>query len=209
MLKKNPDYWTAGQPYLDELNFFVLTDANARMLQFQSGELDIATDAPFSQLDALRSNPDVQLLTDAVARIDYIAINHLRFPDVKVRQAINYAVDKDAIIKNVLFGAGELATTMLPKMLYWNPDVTGLSLRPAEGQGPARADRSKKDGFDAELLIPATRWRRKSRNSWPTTSRNSRSASRSHIWNQPEPARRRKTHDFDFYMTSATSPPTS
>jgi peptide/nickel transport system substrate-binding protein len=152
VLKKNPNYWEAGKPYLDELDFFPLTDANTRMLQFQSGQLDIATDAPFSQLEALRSNPDVQLLTDSVARMDFMGMNAKRFPDVKVRQAINYAVDKDAIIKNVLFGAGTMQTTCLPKMPGWNAKVVGYPYDLDKAK-QLMAESSMKDGFSAVLQI--------------------------------------------------------
>jgi peptide/nickel transport system substrate-binding protein len=151
-LTKNPDFWTPGQPYLDDLTFKVLTDANNRMLQFQSGELDIATDAPFSQLDALRSDPNVQVVTDAVARFDYIAVNNGRFPDKSVRQAMNYAIDKDAIIKNVLFGAGEMANTMLPKMLYWAEDVAGYPYDLDKAKELMAAS-TMKDGFSGELIV--------------------------------------------------------
>ena len=58
VLTKNPKYWDEGKPYLDQLTFKVLTDSNARMLQFQGGELDIVTDVPFNQIEPLRQNPD-------------------------------------------------------------------------------------------------------------------------------------------------------
>jgi peptide/nickel transport system substrate-binding protein len=110
------------------------------------------TDAPFSQLDALKADPNVVLVTDAVARIDYIAMNNQRFPDVKARQAINYAVDKDAIIKNVLFGAGELATNYLPKMLYWSPDIKGYPFDLAKAKDLI-AQSAMKDGFKAQIVV--------------------------------------------------------
>jgi peptide/nickel transport system substrate-binding protein len=152
-LLKNASYWDAPKPYLDELNFSVLTDANARMLQFQGGDLDIATDVPFSQLDSLRNNPDVTLLTDAVARIDYMGINCSKDPwtDKALRQAMNYAVDKDAIIQNVLFGAGQLANTYLPLMYGHDDSIVGY---------PFDLDKAKelvatsagKDGFSGTIL---------------------------------------------------------
>jgi peptide/nickel transport system substrate-binding protein len=113
ILTKNPSFWEAGKPYLDELTFKVLTDANSRMLQFQAGDLDIVTAVPYSQVESLKANPDVNFHEEAVARIDYWGINCVKEPltDVKVRQAINYAVNKDAIIQNVLFGAGQVANT--------------------------------------------------------------------------------------------------
>ena len=79
VLNKNPEYWDEGKPYLDQLTFKVLTDSNARMLQFQGGELDIVTDVPFNQIEPLSQNPDyVTLPDDAAARIDYIALNVTR-----------------------------------------------------------------------------------------------------------------------------------
>ncbi|HEU0113242.1 MAG TPA: ABC transporter substrate-binding protein [Thermomicrobiales bacterium] len=156
VLKKNPNYWDAGKPHLDGATFKVLTDANARMLQFQGGELDIVTLVPYNQLDPLKANPDAVLLQDAVARIDIISIQvtHKPFDDKKLRQAMNYAVNKDAIIQNVLFGAGELATSFLPKMPGRDPDLPGY---------PCDLDKAKelvaqsagKDGFKGELIYTA------------------------------------------------------
>jgi peptide/nickel transport system substrate-binding protein len=152
-LLKNPNYWDAGKPYLDELNFSVLTDANARMLQFQGGDLDIATDVPFSQLDSLRNNPDVTLLTDAVARFDYIGIYTEREPwnDKTLRQAINYAVDKDSIIQNVLFGAGQMANTCLPLMYGHADSVVGYPFDLAKAQELV-AQSAGANGFSGTIL---------------------------------------------------------
>ncbi len=156
VLKKNPTYWIEGQPYLDELRFLVLTDANARMLQFQGGELDIATDAPFSQLEALRANPDVVVLQDAVARFDYLGINTTRAPfdDKALRQAMNYAVNKDVIIQNVLFGAGQPANTYLPLMYGHDDSVPGYPYD-LEKAKELVAGSAGKDGFGGTILLSA------------------------------------------------------
>lgn len=88
------------------------------MLQFQGGELDIVTSVPPNQIEAIKSNPDYVLIENAVARIDYIGINVTRepFTNVAIRQAMNYAINKQSIIDNVMFGAAEVATSFLPKM---------------------------------------------------------------------------------------------
>lgn len=153
ILKKNPSFWEAGKPYLDELDFYVLTDANARMLQFQGGDLDIATDVPYSQLESLRANPDVTVLTSAVARIDYFGINNSRAPwdDKALRQAINYAVDKDSIIQNVLFGAGKLANTYLPLMAGHDDSIPGYPFNLDKAKELV-AQSAGKDGFKGEIL---------------------------------------------------------
>jgi len=153
-LTKNPSYWDTGKPYLDDLSFQVLTDANARMLQFQGGDLDIVTSAPFSQLESLKANPDVVVYEAAVARIDYIGINVSRAPfdDVKVRQAMNYAVNKDAIIQNVAFGAGQPANTYLPLMYGHDDTVVGYPYNLEMAQ-QLIAGSSAASGFEGEILI--------------------------------------------------------
>ncbi|MCC6674817.1 MAG: ABC transporter substrate-binding protein, partial [Thermomicrobiales bacterium] len=62
---------------------------------------------------------------DAVGRFDHVSLNMRKAPldDIKVRQALNYAIDKQAIIDNVLFGYGEIANSFVPKMLGHDYDL--------------------------------------------------------------------------------------
>ena len=154
VLKKNATYWEAGKPYLDELHFMVLTDANARMLQFQGGDLDIVTAVPYSQIESLKSNPDVVVLQDAVARTDYVMINNSREPwdDKNLRQAINYAIDKDTLLANVLFNNGKMANTFLPLMAGHTDDVVGYPFNLDKAKELVAQSKGK-DGFKGELLI--------------------------------------------------------
>ncbi len=156
VLEKNPDYWDTGKPYLDGVTFKVLPDSNARMLQFQGGELDIATNVPFNQLESLQSNADATVVLDAVARFDFIALNTLRAPldDPKVRQAINYAVDKESIIANVLFGFGEVANTFLPLMPGHDDALPPYSYD-VEKAKELLVGTAAENGFDLELITLA------------------------------------------------------
>jgi peptide/nickel transport system substrate-binding protein len=154
VLKKNPSYWDQGKPYLDELTFKVLTDSDARVLQLQGGELDIATDVPFNQIEPLSANPDYVLVPDAVAKIDYIGLNVTRAPfkdDKNLRQAINYAIDKDAIIQNVLFGAGQPANTYLPLMPGHDDAAPGYPFD-LEKAKQLVAESNSKEGFEFTIL---------------------------------------------------------
>ncbi|MER3439178.1 MAG: ABC transporter substrate-binding protein, partial [Chloroflexota bacterium] len=76
------------------------------------------------------------------------------FDDKKLRQAMNYAVDKQAIIDNVLFGFGEPATTFLPKMPGWDPNSPGYPYD-LEKAKQLVAESAGKDGFEAKLLVQA------------------------------------------------------
>ena len=154
VLKKNPDYWEPGKPYLDEVVLKVLVDANARMLQFQGGDLDVVTSVPYSQIESLKANSDVVVLQDAVAQFNYIGMNNARAPwnDKNLRQAINYALNKQTLIDNVLFGSGKPANTYLPLMTGHDDSIPGYPFDLEKAKGLV-AQSAAKDGFKGELLI--------------------------------------------------------
>ena len=118
VMRRNPHFWDPSRPYLDEVQLLVLGDDNIRMLKIQTGEIDVADNVPYNQIDKLNAMPNLQVQLSTYYRIDWIQFNEKvdKFQDVKVRQAINWAVDKEGIIKSVLFGHGEVPTTFLPKM---------------------------------------------------------------------------------------------
>ena len=75
LLEKNPNYWDAGKPYLDEVEFRIVPDDNTRVIQLQAEEIDIATDLPYNQIDTLKQMPGIVVQTDPLSRVDYIALN--------------------------------------------------------------------------------------------------------------------------------------
>ena len=156
VLAKNPNYWLPEVPHLDGVRFKVLQDSNARVLQLQGGELDIATLVPYNQLEIFRSDPAYTVYPENVARIDIISINNTRppFDDKKLRQAINYAVNKDAIIQNVLYGTGELATSFLPMMPGRDPKSPGYPYDLEKAKALV-AESAGKDGFTGAITVNA------------------------------------------------------
>ena len=115
---RNPHFWDPTRPYLDGVVLSIIADDNVRMLKVQSGEIDIGTQVPFNQVNKLKQASGLEVQIVPYDRIDWIQFNEKVpvFQDVKIRQAMNYAVDKEAIIKAVLFGYGEVPTSFLPKM---------------------------------------------------------------------------------------------
>ena len=156
VLERNPNYWQPGVPYLDGATFKVLQDSNARVLQLQGGELDIATLVPYNQLDTFRSDPAFTVHPENVARIDITSINTTRppFDDKALRQAMNYAVNKESIIQNVLFGNGEMATSFLPKMPGRDPNSPGYPYDLEKAKALV-AESAGKDGFEADYNVTA------------------------------------------------------
>jgi len=156
VLEKNPNYWQPGVPYLDGVTFKVLQDSNARVLQLQGGELDIATLVPYNQLEIFRNDPAYTVYPENVARIDIVSINTTRppFDDKTLRQAMNYAVNKESIIQNVLFGNGEIATSFLPKMPGRDLNSPSYSYDPEKAKALV-AESAGKDGFEADYNVTA------------------------------------------------------
>ena len=104
---KNPTYW-GKKPYYDTVTFRILPEAATRESQLLAGQLDVIMLPPASDLDALGKNPAVKLILAPSNRAVFIAINTTKKPwdNPKARQALNYAVNKDEIVKSILFGAG-------------------------------------------------------------------------------------------------------
>jgi peptide/nickel transport system substrate-binding protein len=117
-LKRNPNYWAKGDdgaalPYLDEINFQIIPDDNTRILKLQSGELDGAEFIPLARVAELQKDPKLNMQLFPSTEVDSVIMNNRPklkdgsdnpLSNVKVRQALNYATDKDAIIKLVTFG---------------------------------------------------------------------------------------------------------
>jgi peptide/nickel transport system substrate-binding protein len=158
VLKPNPGYWGDDGSKVDEVQLRVVQDDNARVLQVQTGEVDIALDIPYAQVESLKSAPGVKVMVDTLYGTAAIPLNQKtvpQFADKKVRQAMAYAIDRQAIVNAVLLGQGEVAKSPFygPAILYWTGDFEiPYDLEKAK---QLMAESSAPDGFAAELLIPS------------------------------------------------------
>ncbi len=126
-LVRNPN--ALVPPILDEVEITLIPDDNTRILKLQSGDIDVAVDVPASQIDAVNAVPELTVQSFPFAFASALTLNHAKAPldDLNFRLALNYAVDREAIIKAVLFGHGEPATSFLPKgVMYWDETVPGF-----------------------------------------------------------------------------------
>jgi peptide/nickel transport system substrate-binding protein len=121
-LKKNPSYFRTGKPYLDEITFRFLLVDQSRIEALRSGELDWVDAVPLQQLPTLREDPEFNYVTSPTAGIpDYIAMNVTRppFDNLKLRQAVAWAIDRKAIRDVAYFGAGEVGSEEVPSGSPW------------------------------------------------------------------------------------------
>jgi len=112
---KHEDYWDRGLPYLEKLSFKIMPDEDTRIAAIRTGAVDYA---PISAVGALRlvGEPGVQVLQSARAWCEYLYINTSREPwnDLRVRQAANYAIDRQEIIDKAVGGAGAMSGPIPP-----------------------------------------------------------------------------------------------
>lgn len=120
------DAYFLGKPLLDGIVFKVLPDSNAQVAQLKSGDLDFAVITP-PQVDTLKATATVEVRQAPQVQYFFFAMNHTNplWSDVKVRQALSYAMDKQGIVDNLLKGAASVATGPINPLLaeYYNPDV--------------------------------------------------------------------------------------
>lgn len=157
-VERNEFYWEEGKPYLDEVRFDFIPDDNARMLRIQSGDAQIAEGVPWTQIPELQDVEGFRVQIDEIVRYEAVFLNHEVAPlgELEVRQALNYATNKEAINDAVYGGVGEIANSMIPKATYHAEysDVPAYFYDLGRAQ-ELMAQSSTPDGFDLNLIYPA------------------------------------------------------
>ncbi|MDQ2787617.1 MAG: ABC transporter substrate-binding protein [Chloroflexota bacterium] len=155
VLTRNPNYWK-GTPTVDTVTVEFVPDDNARILKLQGGETDVIDFVPLSQLASLGQQPNVKTQAFVIQQFDALQMNITFKPldDVKVRQALNYALDKEAILKAVYFGQAKFMNSPIPPGTYYDKTLPGypFSLDKAK---QLMAASSVPSGFTVDYTIPS------------------------------------------------------
>jgi ABC-type transport system substrate-binding protein len=118
-LEANPNYWD-GAPTMATLRARVISDSNAMQAELQSGRVDIAplpTSLSPDAIKALASSPNLAVHQFTGSNVNLLTFNTREAPldNVKVRQAIAHAVDREGMIRDLLLGQGKIAHSILPE----------------------------------------------------------------------------------------------
>lgn len=135
-LIKNEQYW-GKVPQIDQVIYKGIPEAKTQIMMLKNGELDMARLLPADQVAELKSDPNIQVHTGPILRNRNIILNTTKepFDDIKVRQAINYAIDKQAISEYVMGGIDEAAKGAFPSISSWaNPKVEGYDYNPGKAE---------------------------------------------------------------------------
>ena len=132
----HPDYWNGKAP-LDNVIFAITPDASVRWQKLQAGECHIMPYPNPADLDAMMTHPDIEVLEQEGLNVGYLAFNTEKppFDNVRVRQALNMAVNRDAIIEAVFQGAGKVAKNPIPPTIWsYNEDVEDYPYDPDQAK---------------------------------------------------------------------------
>ena len=158
VVKKNTDYWQEGLPYLDEVEFKITGSADTALLELQGGSIDIYAYLTDSQANTLKDT--FQVVSSPSNVVQALFLNNAEKPldDVRVRQAICYALDKDMINEFVAGGNGTpVSSAMLPTLKDYYVDLNDMYGTTAniDKAKELLADAGYPDGFDLTIAIPS------------------------------------------------------
>jgi len=158
IVERNDDYWRDGLPYLDGIEFSFNADGNARASNVRSGTIDFLWNSPPELVPVLRDDPNIVTYGgEGTQSFQYLLLNLNREPldDVKVRQAIFWALDREAIrivsrpdtttpLNSGFLPAEHWAGVQPDDFIYEQDMEMAASLLEEAGVG---------DGFDMEILV--------------------------------------------------------
>ena len=153
VLERNPEYFEAGKPYVDGIEMTIASDDTARTAAVKTGTVDFIEYAPLKDIPSLKADTSLSLAGDQNTNIRFVGLNVTRKPynDLKVRQAIALAVDREAVLGPAVFGFGTPTLEIFPPG-YW----AGLGTKPAPADvAKAKqmlADAGYPNGFSTTIL---------------------------------------------------------
>ncbi|MCH6264316.1 ABC transporter substrate-binding protein [Neobacillus citreus] len=157
-LEKNDKYRVAGLPKLDKLMFKVIPDNSSRLTALKNGEIDLMDGINQSDLSSIEKNDSLQIFKRPAGSLGYLTFNLAKppFDNVKVRQAINYAINKKGIIDTFYGPVAKPAKNMLPPFIWgYNDDVKGYEYNPEKAKA-LLAEAGFAGGFETEFSIMST-----------------------------------------------------
>lgn len=127
LVEKNPNYWDAAKVRLNQIYFYPSESTQNQELAFRAGQLHTTWDVPLSKIEAYKKDAPALLRVEPYIESYFFRFNtkHRLFSDVRLRRALALAIDREAIVKNILRGGQTVATALTPTGLAgYVPPVT-------------------------------------------------------------------------------------
>lgn len=157
---KAHDQYFEGRPKIDNLVFSITPDASVRLAKLKAGECQVMAYPKPADIAALKAMPNVNLQSKEGLNISYLSFNVTKkpFDNKLVRQAINYAINKKAIVDTVFQGGGQVAKNLIPPIMWaYDDKIKDYDYSPEKAK-ELLAKAGLKDGFEMELwYVPIQR----------------------------------------------------
>ncbi|WP_128255659.1 glutathione ABC transporter substrate-binding protein [Falsirhodobacter deserti] len=148
----NEDYWKDGLPKVEGVTIRSVPESGARFAMLQTGEVQYVPGFPPELMEVASRNQNLTIeATDSIVEY-YVAMNNMKEPfgDVRVRQALNYAVDKDAYCKIVFNGLCKPADSIIPELLSFHVPAGDYTFD-LDRARELMAEAGYADGFETEI----------------------------------------------------------
>lgn len=163
-LARNDDYW-GDAAKVDEVVFRVVPEDGPRMLMVQTGEAHVAVRVPPEMADLLDRDPNISVVRTPSVRVIYVALNNYQkadgppnpFADARVRRAVNYAVDNEAINQFILSGVGRAMDAPIAPGVFGYQPIHTYEYNPQRAR-ELLAEAGYPSGFQTQLYAPSGRY---------------------------------------------------
>ena len=155
VLEKNTEYW-GKEAYLDKVVFKIIENGDALVMSLKSGAIDLCAHLTSTQIAGLES--DFSILEGSMNLVQALFLNNAYEPlqDIRVRQALNYAVDRQMILDFVSDGKGFIiGSNMYPAFAKYYEDLTGMYPYDPQKARELLAEAGYADGFDFVITVPS------------------------------------------------------
>ncbi len=151
-VKRNEHYWRDGLPHVDAVTLRGVPENGTRIASLQAGETQFIYPVPAEMISIVGRDSRFRLINDPSIYARYASMNVMKkpFDDVRVRQALNYAVDKAAYIKVVFNGAAEPLRSAIPPKLAFYQEQPAYAYDPAKAK-QLLAEAGYPNGFETTM----------------------------------------------------------
>lgn len=159
VLEANPDYWN-GEPAITQVTWRGVPETSARVAALLAGQADLIVNVPPESIASVEDTEGLRIDSQTSLRNITVIFDSRQppFDDPRVRQAMNYAIDKESIVNNILGGRAEIQTsTSRPGTPNHNPNLEAYPYDPERAR-ELLAEAGYPDGFEVVFNHPTGRW---------------------------------------------------
>lgn len=151
-VEKNPNYWRAGYPKLDAITWRPVVENSTRVAMALTGEADYAFPLPSEQVKMVKDKGTLRVDVTPSIMLRFVEMNLTKpvFKDVRVRQALNYAVNKEALVKVAFAGYADVAEGIAPLSVDYAVKLGPWPYDPQKAKALLK-EAGYPNGFEVEL----------------------------------------------------------